>query len=100
MSVEITARHLNISPILQAYARKRAEALLAEFPKTEFVHVILDSERHNYIAEVVAQHKGMAQVKARETSEDMIAAIDAAALKAEKQIRKRHQKLISTHRKP
>jgi len=99
MSIEITSRHLNVTAELQDHARRRAEALASEFPKVEFVHVILDVQRHLFVAEVVVQHKGMQQVEAKESTGDMVAAIDAAALKVEKQLRKHRDKMIASHHK-
>lgn len=99
MSIEITARHLNVNAELQAHANCRAEALVAEFPKIEFVHVIMDVQRHLYVAEVVVQHKGMAQVESKESTGDMVAAIDAAIVKVEKQLRKHREKIVAMHHK-
>jgi putative sigma-54 modulation protein len=99
MSIEITARHLNITAELQEHARRRTEALVAEFPKIEFAHVILDVQRHLYVAEVVVQHKGLPQVEAKESTGDMVASIDAAAIKVEKQLRKHREKIVTSHHK-
>lgn len=97
MAIEITARHLNISQDLQNYARGKAEAILAGFPKSEFVHVVLDVERHLFRAEFVVQHKGLPRVEAAETTESMPASIDLAAEKVEKQLRKHRDKVVDAH---
>ena len=93
MSIEITARHLRISMDLQEFARGKAEQLIEEFPKIEFVHVVLDEQRHQYSAEFVVQHKAMPEVEAKETCADMIAAIDLASEKVEKQLRRSRDKV-------
>ena len=97
MSIEITARHLRISTDLQEFARGKAEQLIAEFPKIEFVHVVLDEQRHQYSAEFVVQHKDMAKVEAREICDDMTAAIDLACGKVEKQLRRHREKVVANH---
>ncbi len=97
MAIEITARHLDISETLQVHARTRAEGLLAEFPKIEHVHVILDVVRHLFQAEFVVQHKGLAKFGTSDSSEDLVASIDRAAEKAEKQLRRHHEKIIDAH---
>jgi putative sigma-54 modulation protein len=99
MSVEITARHLNITAELQEHARVRAAALAAAFPKVEHVHVILDVQRHLHVAEVVVQHKGLTRVEAKEATADMVAALDAAIVKVEKQLRKHRDKVVQAHHK-
>ena len=97
MPVEITARHLDIDETLQSYARTRAERLMSEFPKTEFVHVVLDQVRHLYQAQVVLQHKGPIRVESDDAKEDMVAAIDSVMEKSERQLRKHREKMIDHH---
>lgn len=93
MSIEVTVRHMDAKGNVQEYARRKAEMLMEEFPKVEYVHVILDLEKHRQIAEVFAQAKRHVRVDAREMSDDMIASIDKAVAKVEKQLRKLSDKL-------
>ena len=97
MAIEVTARHLKISPELQGYARDKAEALVADFPKAEFIHVVLDMEGHLYRAEYVVQHKGLPCVGTAEDGADMITAIDLAVEKVTKQLRKHRDKVVDAH---
>ena len=97
MAIEITARHLTISAGQQEFARGKAEQLMAEFPKIENVHVILDVQRHQFTAEFVVQHKALAQVEAKEVCDDLVAGIDLACEKVEKQLRKYREKVVATH---
>jgi putative sigma-54 modulation protein len=88
MSIEVTVRHMDVKGDLQDYARGKAEMIVEEFPKVEYVHVILDLEKHRHIAEVFAQSKMHVRVEAKESSNDMKASIDMAINKVEKQLRK------------
>lgn len=88
MSIEVTVRHMDKKGNLQDYARRKAEMLIEEFPKVEYVHVILDVEKHRNIAEVFVQSKKHVRVEAKEVADDMIASIDLAVNKVEKQLRK------------
>jgi putative sigma-54 modulation protein len=97
MAIEITARHLRIDSTQQDVARAKAEQLIAEFPKIEHVHVIMDMQRHQFTAEFVVQHKALAKVEAKEQCEDLMAAIDKAFEKVEKQIRKHREKVVESH---
>lgn len=94
MPIEVTARHLTISQELQAYARGKADALVSEFPKAEHVRVVLDTIRQQYSAEFIVQHKGLSNVEAAETTDNMMASIDLAAEKVAKQMRKHHEKIV------
>ena len=93
MAIEVTVRHMDKKGNLQDYAQRKAEMIVEEFPKIEYVHVILDVERHRNIAEVFVQSKKHVRVEAKESSDDMIASIDIAINKAEKQLRKLSDRL-------
>jgi putative sigma-54 modulation protein len=97
MAIEITSRHLRISAAQQDFARDKAEQLIAEFPKIEHVHVILDMQRHQFTAEFVVQHKALAKVEAKELCDDLVAGIDLAYEKVEKQLRKHREKVVASH---
>ncbi len=98
MAIEITVRHLNVGESLQQYAQSKAERLIEAFPKTEFVHVILDHERHQYCAEFVVQHKGQLRLEAEDRQDDMIKAIDNSMDKIERQLRKHRDKMVDHYR--
>ncbi|MDD4873228.1 MAG: ribosome-associated translation inhibitor RaiA [Kiritimatiellae bacterium] len=88
MSIEVTVRHMDAKGGIQDYARSKAEMLIEDFPRVEYVHVILDVEKHRCIAEVLAQAKKHVRVEAKEMSDDMKASIDLAVYKVERQLRK------------
>ncbi len=93
MSIEITARHVEVGDRLQQYARDKADTLSEEFPTIQHVHVILDSERHLYSAEFIVQVKHH-HVESSDETEDMTASIDSAFEKAERQLRKLRDRVI------
>lgn len=97
MSIEITARHMNIGEDTQDYAREKAERLLSDFPRVEHVHVILDHQKHIYVAEVVVQGRNHIRIEAEESSDDVIASLDKAIDRAERQLRKERDK-VQDHR--
>jgi putative sigma-54 modulation protein len=97
MSIEITARHMNIGEETQDYAREKAERLLEDFPRVEHVHVILDHQKHIYVAEVVVQGRNHIRIEAEESSDDVIASLDKAVERAERQLRKERDK-VQDHR--
>lgn len=88
MSIEITGRHVDVSDSMRDYAQKRLAKLLAEFPRIDKVHVILDIQKFMHMAEVVAHAARHIQVEAKATSENMYASIDEAVDKVEAQLRK------------
>jgi ribosomal subunit interface protein len=97
MPIEVTIRHQNAAPGLKDYAELRAEKLIEQFPRVESVHVIVDVQRHLYEAEFIVQQKNMTAVGAKEHAPSARAAVDTAAARAEKQLRKTLNKRTSAH---
>jgi len=96
MSIEITARHMN-APEAKEHANDKAERLEELFPRIEHVHVVLSVEKHRCEAEFIVRAKNRIHVEASETQTDMIAAIDGAFDRTEKQLRKLRDK-VQDHR--
>jgi putative sigma-54 modulation protein len=97
MHVEITGRHVDVTEAIKEYARKKIQKIADEFRAVESVHVILDVQKFNHIAEVVVQGKHHMHLDAREVSPDMYASIDLVSDKMLKQLRKNHDKIVTTH---
>jgi len=93
MPVKVTARHMETSQQVQDYARRKAEGLVEDFPRVEHVHVILDVEKRNRVVEVVVQGKNRIRAEAKESAENLAAAIDSAVEKVEKQLRRQRDKV-------
>jgi ribosomal subunit interface protein len=104
MPVEVTTRHIESRKGIQLYANSLGEMLIETFPRVENVHVVLDAEKHRYVAAVVVQGRGHVRFEAVEKCDDnMRAAVDGAFRKAERYLRKqqsrvRDRKLTMAHR--
>jgi putative sigma-54 modulation protein len=96
MSIEVTTRHMD-APGAKEHAHLKCEKLVELFPRIEHIHMILNIEKHRQEAEVVVQAKNHIRVEAHETEDDMIAAIDGAVDRAERQLRKLRDK-VQSHR--
>ncbi len=99
MSIEVTARNKEIPANLQEYARKKAAAFEAEFPKTSAVHVVLDADRHLFKAQFSATVCGTSFAGAAEDADNFMKAVDEAADKLHRQARKQQDK-VGDNRKP
>ena len=87
MRVEITGRHMEMTPALKAYIETGLEKVRAHFDKVIDVDVVLDVEKHRHIAEINLHANGV-RIHSREASADMYASVDAVMAKLEKQVRK------------
>jgi ribosome-associated translation inhibitor RaiA len=89
MPVEVTTRHIEVRKGIQLYAHSLGEMLLENFPRLENVHIVLDAEKHQYVAAVVVQGRGHVRFEAVEKSDDnMRVAVDGAFGRAERHLRK------------
>ena len=93
MPIEVTVRHMATPQQVQDYARRKAEELVEAFPRVEHIHVILDAEKRDLVAEFVVQGKNHIRAEAREAADNLGAAIDSAVEKVEKQLRRQRDKV-------
>lgn len=92
MPISVTVRHAKIAKALKDYAEAKAKAVVDSFHGVERLNVVLDKQRHNYIAEVVLHAKRRFRAEAADATDNMRKSIDQAFEKIEKQMRKRLQK--------
>lgn len=97
MQISVTGRHMEITDAIRECTYDKLQQALAEFPRVESVHVILDVEKYRHVAEVVIHAPNHILVEAREVSDDMYVSIDGATEKAAKQLRK-HWDKMSDHK--
>jgi len=98
MRVQITGRHIDITDTLRAHVENKVGAALADYPRLDIVHVILDHEKHRKQVEIVVHAPNRAHVEAKAETDDLYASLDEALGKAERQMRKWNEK-IHDHKK-
>jgi len=98
MQISITGRHVTITDNVKAHINEKLERCLGMFARIETVHVILDSEKHDSVAEVVIQAANHIRISATERSENLYDAIDRSIEHAERQMRKQRDKVQDHHK--
>jgi len=98
MQVSITGRHVNVTDNIKIHVDEKLERCLGMFPRIETVHVILDMEKRDYVAEVVVQAADHIRISSTEKSENMYDAIDRSVEHAERQMRKQRDKVQDHHK--
>jgi putative sigma-54 modulation protein len=88
---------MDLTDAIRSYCHAKAEQDVAEHPRVESVHVILNVEKYRHIAEVVVQAASHVKVEAVEESDDLYLSIDGAFAKAAKQLRRIREK-VTEHR--
>lgn len=94
MAIDVTARHMKVRPEVHDHAWAEANKLVEEFPNIEHLHMILEVQKRNKRAEVVVQGKPHLRIEGHETTDNLIASIDAACSKVEVQLRKLRDKVV------
>jgi putative sigma-54 modulation protein len=97
MQINITARHLVLTPAISEYVRKKVERCERFFDNAAWAQIILYVEKYRQVAEVVI-HAGKMTFRSKEESIDLYAAIDLSVDKIEKQLKK-HKEISKIHRK-
>ena len=95
MQITVTARSMDITDALKAYAENRVQRITrhSDFPIIE-VHVILSIEKYRHFAEINLVGKNI-DIHGKEETTDMYMAIDKVVDKVEKQLKKRKDRFIA-----
>lgn len=95
MDIKITGRNVEINDSIKEYVEGRLLPVLADYPRVESCHAICTNEKYRYTAALVIQGRDKMRMEAEETTNDLYAAIDAAVLRLDKQLRKSRDKMIA-----
>jgi len=91
MQLEITGRHLDVTPALREFTEEKLGKLERLLDPPIEVHVVLEIEKHRHKAEVKVASKSAVFSGAQETG-DLYASIAEVADKLERQILKHKEK--------
>ena len=96
MKIQITGRHLEVTPTLKEFIKTRLQKIEKYSFKITEALVVLDVEKYRHHAEITLFLNGLTFLAEDET-EEMYATIDKVADKLEKQVKK-HKEKVTHHR--
>ncbi len=96
MQVNITARHLDLTPALKGYSEKKLLKAKKYAKNITNAHIILNVEKDRHIAEIVLHISGQ-DISAKSVAGDMYGAVDLVMDKILKQLR-RHMDKLKKHK--
>ena len=96
MQLNLSGRHLEITPALRAYVDTKIQRLKRHFDHVTSAHVVLSVEKERKKAEATV-HVNQANLFAEAQDNDMYAAIDRLMDKLDRQVKK-HKEKLSAHR--
>ena len=97
MNVEITGRHIIITPAIRAYILKRLRKLVKLLGDDIVFHVIIDVQKERQTAEILLKSKNL-DIAGKGRTDDMYASIVKAIEKLERQALKRKSKIVEGKR--
>ena len=95
MQIDITGHHIDVTPALRAYVTEKMQKLVRHFDQVISVHVILNVEKLEHLAEATVNAGGRT-LFATSSASDMYASIDGLIDKLDRQVR-RHKDRITNH---
>lgn len=92
-NIQITGRHVEVTPAIQDYVQKKFERIERHFDHITNIHVILEVEKKDQLAEATIHASGHADLFAQAKEKNMYAAIDLLVDKLDRQIVKHKEKI-------
>ncbi|MDR2451265.1 MAG: ribosome-associated translation inhibitor RaiA [Candidatus Accumulibacter sp.] len=92
MNLQISGRHLEITPALHGYVTEKIERVIRHFDHVIEVNAVLSVEKLKQKAEATVHLSGK-DIYVESIDEDLYAAIDTLADKLDRQVQKHKQKL-------
>ena len=86
MQINVSARHVELTPPIEKYVRSKCERILRFFDRIQAIEVVLDKAPHGYIVEVLADVEHHEDFVAKSEDNDLYACVDRTVDKAIRQL--------------
>jgi len=100
LRIDFTDRHEHHPEAVRAYAVEKAEKLAHFFDGVNHIAIILDREHGQHTTEMIVTATPNKRFVGHSAAASVLAAIDAAAEKLERQVVKAKERLRDHHRRP
>jgi putative sigma-54 modulation protein len=94
MQFSVTARNVEITPALRAYAEEKLSRLTRYLENIVSLHVVLSVNKHRQTAEVTLRVRDLT-IRAEEEGNDLYSSIDLVAEKLERQILRYKERILA-----
>ena len=93
--ITVTARHMELTDSIRDYAEKKVRRMHYGYPRIVEVKVIVDSQAHGHIAEIIIFAANNVTIQAETETGDLYEAIDLTMDKVERQMRKEKTRMLN-----
>jgi putative sigma-54 modulation protein len=97
MQINIVARHLELTPAIAEYVKKKVEKCSKYTNNVVWIQVVLSVEKYRQLCEIIL-HAEKTTYRSKQESTDLYAAIDMSVDRMEKQLKK-FKEMYKVHRK-
>jgi ribosomal subunit interface protein len=92
--INITARHIEVGEEVRMLVQQKGRWLLGHLGCDARLEVVLDQDAHSYRAEMILTAARGTRLICHASHSDLVGAVEAAAAKLDRQVRKLKQKRI------
>lgn len=93
MQIEINGKHMELTPAIEDYARKKVEKFPRFFNRVQRVEVLIDKQRNGYTIEIITDVEGHEAFVSSSEHEDLYACIDLGIDRSKRQLSDHKSKL-------
>jgi len=86
MQINITARHIDVTPAIEEYIRRKAERLPRYFDRVQQIDVVLERMPNEYKVEILTDVEKHRDFVATGSHEDLYACVDVVCDRAVRQL--------------
>jgi len=98
--IDYTDRHQQHPVTVKDYAVEKAEKLARFFDGVNHIQIVLDKERDKHSTEIIVSASPNLRLAGHAVEASVLAAIDGAVEKLERQVKKAKERLRDHHRSP
>ena len=86
MQINVTSKHLEMTPAIEEYAQSKSEKLTRFYDRIEQIDVKIEKTTHGFTAEIITDVEHHDDIIANTEDDDLYAAIDSCIDKSVRQL--------------
>ena len=86
MQINISSKHLDMTPVIEEYIRSKAEKLVRFYDRIEQIDVKIEQTTHGFTAEIITDVEHHNNIVATNEDKDMHASIDGCINRSVRQL--------------
>lgn len=93
MQIEVSSKHMELTPAIEEYATKKAEKFERYYDRIQRVEVLIDKQKNGYTTEIITDVEGHEPFVSTSEHEDLYACLDLVIDRTKRQLTDHKSKL-------